>query len=118
MPQPTVPPQAAETSNLERFFQTGGQCISDVWSSSIPYNETLHQQVINYCATNKLGDWSYGIDPMDPKNYGASPANSAPAQEAPNAAEEMARCRALDIETAVSGDIQYCYMEYGISVGG
>lgn len=34
-----------------------------------------------------------------------------------NTDAEIEQCEAADIETATSGDIQYCYMEYGISVG-
>ena len=111
-PPTQAPPQAAGT--VDQYFQTGGRCISDVWSSTLEYTDALHQQVIDYCAANKLGDWSHGIDPMDPKNYGNQP---QPAEESTSTeAEEMAKCEALDINTAMSGDIQYCYMEYGISV--
>lgn len=117
--QPTAeaePDAAAPESNpVAQFFQTGGTCTSDVWSSSIPYTRQLQQQVVEYCAANKLGDWGYGIDPMDPKNYGGD--QSEPEEKsASTEAEEIAKCQALDINTAMSGDIQYCYMEYGIRV--
>lgn len=108
-----IPPQAA-AGTVEQFFQTGGRCISDVWSSSMDYTEALHQQVTDYCAANKLGDWSHGYDPMDPSNYGGGQTtNTARANEA----EEIGQCEAADPKTSSSGTIQYCYMEYGISVG-
>lgn len=118
-PAPEAPEQPgpeAGGGGVQEFFQTGGRCISDVWSSSLPYTESLHQQVIDYCAANKLGDWSHGIDPMDPRNYGGGE-SEAGGNSASREAEEIARCETLDINTAMSGDIQYCYMEYGISVG-
>lgn len=124
-PEPTETAAVAEAAptqapagddEVQRFFQTGGQCISDVWSSSMPHTDALQQKVIDYCSANQLGDWAHGVDPMDPKNYGGG--QSGPAEKsAATQDEEIAKCQALDINTAMSGDIQYCYNEYGISVG-
>lgn len=124
-PEPTETSPAAEAApaqepagadDVQQFFETGGQCISDVWSSSMPYTEALQQKVIDYCSAHQLGDWAHGVDPMDPKNYGGG--QSEPAEKsAATRDEEIAKCQALDINTAMSGDIQYCYNEYGISVG-
>lgn len=111
-PPAQAPPQVAGT--VDQYFQTGGRCISDVWSSTMEYTEALHQQVIDYCAANKLGDWSHGYDPMDPSNYGGGQTTDTTQA---NEAEEIAQCEAADPNTASSGAIQYCYMEYGISVG-
>lgn len=60
----------AGDGEVQQVFQTGGQCIADVWSSSLPYTDALHQQVIDFCSSHQLGDWSHGYDPMDPKNMG------------------------------------------------
>lgn len=122
-PAPTNTAPAAEAApiqepagddEVQQFFQTGGQCISDVWSSSMPHTDALQQKVIDYCAANQLGDWANGVDPMDPKNYGGGAREPAAKSEA----EEIAECQALDMNTASSGAIQYCYMEYGIDVHG
>lgn len=122
-PEPTETSPAAEAApaqepagadDVQQFFQTGGQCISDVWSSSMPYTQALQQKVIDYCAANQLGDWANGVDPMDPRNYGGGVQEPAAKSEA----EEIAECQALDMNTASSGAIQYCYMEYGIDVHG
>ena len=108
--------EPAGDDEVQQFFQTGGQCISDVWSSSMPHTDVLQQKVIDYCAANQLGDWAGGVDPMDPKNYGGG--QSEPAEKSASTRdEEIVKCQALDINTAMSGDIQYCYNEYGISVG-
>lgn len=112
---PTAAP--AGDDEVQQFFQTGGQCISDVWSSSMPHTDALQQKVIDYCAANQLGDWANGVDPMDPKNYGDGAQEPAAKSEAEKA-EDIAKCKALDINTATSGAIQYCYMEYGIDVQG
>lgn len=112
---PTAAP--AGDDEVQRFFQTGGQCISDVWSSSMPHTDALQQKVIDYCSAHQLGDWAHGVDPMDPKNYGGG--QSEPAEKsAATREEEIAKCQALDINTATSGAIQYCYMEYGIDAHG
>lgn len=125
-PEPTNTASAAEAAptqepagddEVQQFFQTGGQCISDVWSSSMPHTDALQQKVIDYCSANQLGDWAHGVDPMDPKNYGGG--QSEPAEKsAATREEEIAKCQALDINTATSGAIQYCYMEYGIDAHG
>lgn len=112
---PTQAP-AAGVDEVQQFFQTGGQCISDVWSSSMPRTDALQQKVVDYCAANQLGDWAHGVDPMDPKNYGGQ--QDVPETSEAARAEEIAKCQALDMNTAMSGDIQYCYMEYGITPPG
>lgn len=114
---PTQAAAPAGDDEVQQFFQTGGQCISDVWSSSMPHTDALQQKVIDYCAANQLGDWANGVDPMDPKNYGDGAQEPAAKSEAEKA-EDIAKCKALDISTATSGAIQYCYMEYGIDVQG
>ena len=85
----TAPAQAnaaAGDGEVQQFFQTGGQCVSDVWSSSMPHTDALQQKVIDYCAANQLGDWAHGVDPMDPKNYGGGNGESnAPTYEKPDA---------------------------------
>ncbi|MDO4920200.1 hypothetical protein [Kocuria sp.] len=114
--QASAPTQAAAgNDDVQQFFQTGGQCISDVWSSSMPHTDALQQKVIDYCAANQLGDWAGGVDPMDPKNYGGGQQEPAEKSEAEKA-EDIAQCKSLDINTATSGAIQYCYTEYGIDV--
>lgn len=116
-PEAAPPQNPAGDDEVQRFFQTGGQCISDVWSSSMPHTDALQQKVIDYCSAHQLGDWAHGVDPMDPKNYGGG--QSEPAEKSAGTRdEEIAKCQALDINTAMSGDIQYCYMEYGIDVHG
>jgi hypothetical protein len=124
-PAPEQPAPAATTEpSVEDFLATGGRCISDVWSSSIPRTDELHAQVIDYCSANQLGDWSHGYDPMDPDNYGVHPdaeGESSQSDHFGDVAEEqrqheIEQCNALELESAMSGDIQYCYMEYGISV--
>lgn len=84
---PTQDTAAAEDGEVEQFFQTGGQCISDVWSSSMPHTDALQQKVIDYCATNQLGDWANGVDPMDPKNYGGGGESNGSTYEKPDADE-------------------------------
>ncbi|RKQ36190.1 hypothetical protein [Kocuria tytonis] len=125
-PEPTNTASAAEAAptqepagddEVQQFFQTGGQCISDVWSSSMPHTDALQQKVIDYCAANQLGDWAHGVDPMDPKNYGGGQSETEE-KSAATQDEEIAKCQALDINTATSGAIQYCYMEYGIDAHG
>lgn len=125
-PAPTNTAPAAEAAptqepagddEVQQFFQTGGQCISDVWSSSMPHTDVLQQKVIDYCAANQMGDWAGGVDPMDPSHYGDGAQEPAAKSEAEKA-EDIAQCKALDINTATSGAIQYCYMEYGIDVQG
>lgn len=114
---PTNAAAPAGDDEVQQFFQTGGQCISDVWSSSMPHTDALQQKVIDYCSAHQLGDWAHGVDPMDPKNYGGG--QSEPAEKsAATREEEIAKCQALDINTATSGAIQYCYMEYGIDAHG
>jgi hypothetical protein len=123
-PEQPAPAEAAAPT-VEDFFATGGQCISDAWSSSIPRTDELQAQVNDYCAANQLGDWSYGFDPMDPDSYqqesdpygiGPFPAEEEPQQSDAQREEDIANCQSRSREEAPSGVIQYCYMEYGIEI--
>ncbi|MDO4920048.1 hypothetical protein [Kocuria sp.] len=89
-PEPDQTPvaEAAGEADVQEFFRTGGQCIADVWSSSLPATDELHQQVIDYCAAHQLGDWSHGYDPMDPENMGGGTAEPRRAGEETPAADE------------------------------
>ena len=83
----------------------------------MPYTDALHQKVIDYCAANQLGDWAHGVDPMDPKNYGTPPRHAAE-KSAPEREADIEQCKSLDVATAPSSAIQYCYNEFGIDVSG
>lgn len=110
-PAPAQAPEAPAADPLQQFFATGGQCISDVWTSSMPYDAALLQQIYAYCDANDLGDWADGQDAAHPfQHEGTSP---APADDA---AAGRAYCESLDPETAMSADIQNCYFEYGVDV--
>lgn len=94
-------------------MQNGGGCISDVWNdSAAPYSESLHNELVQYCSANQLGDWAGGADPMNPENYG-TPEDQA---EVRQNEDKIEQCKAMDPSTASSGAIQYCYMQYGIRV--
>lgn len=98
---------------LNQYLQNGGGCTSDVWNeSAAPYSEALHNELVQYCSANQLGDWAGGVDPMNPENYGTPDDQAAVRQNE----DKIEQCKALDPSTAMSGDIQYCFMEYGIRV--
>lgn len=88
----------------------------------MPYSEALYQQMVNYCSANQLGDWAYGVDPLDTSQYGGAPggegsSESSGATDQQNA-DIRAQCeaKAQNADNASSGAIQYCYMEYGIEI--
>lgn len=113
---PTTAVAAAPT--VQDYLATGGTCISDVWNSSLPYTESLASEVHAYCDANDLGDWANGADPYDYAAY-QTPAAEEPTKEAPQYGytnNELTReqCESLDPTTAMSGQIQYCFTQYGI----
>lgn len=119
----TVEPTAAATAEataaaaptsatVQSYLANGGGCIADVWNEdAAPYSPELAEQVYAYCAANRLGDWASGVDPRDPANLG-SPEDHTPAAQEPTISREY--CENLDHDTATSGEIQSCYMEYGL----
>lgn len=60
---PEYDPNAPRPLTVEDFLNTGGRCISDVWTSTLPYDAELFEKVKMYCDTNDLGDWTNGNDP-------------------------------------------------------
>lgn len=114
---PTSAPAAAPT--VQDYLATGGTCIADVWNSSLPYNDSLAAEVHAYCDANDLGDWANGVDPYDYAAYQTQQPVEQPTKEAPQYGytnNELTReqCESLDTSTAMSGQIQYCFMQYGI----
>lgn len=104
---------AGASPQLAQYLHNGGGCISDVWNdSAAPYSEALHNELVQYCSANQLGDWAGGADPMNPESYG-TPEDQA---EVRSNEQDIERCKAADPETAPSGQIQYCFMEYGIRI--
>lgn len=93
-----APADDGETSSLDEYLASGGVCFSDYFPAGPP-TESAIAEIQNYCA----------IQTPEP-NYGYLPGQDNEA--------ELAECYALDPETASSGAIQYCYMEYGIDPGG
>lgn len=115
--EPTADTAAAPT--VQDYLATGGTCISDVWNSSLPYSDSLAGEVHAYCDANDLGDWANGADPFDYAAYQTQQPVEEPTKEAPQYGytnNELTReqCEALDPSTAMSGQIQYCFMQYGI----
>ena len=107
-----VQTQQSAAATVQSYFANGGGCIADVWKEdAAPYSPELAEQVYAYCSANRLGDWASGVDPRDPANLG-NPEDHTPDAEEPTI--PRAYCENLDHDTATSGEIQSCYMEYGL----
>lgn len=124
-PSQDVAPGVAPTSaavaapTVQDYLATGGTCISDVWNSSLPYDDSLAAEVHAYCDAHDLGDWANGVDPYDYAAYQGQQPVEQPTKEAPQYGytdNELTReqCEALDTSTAMSGQIQYCFTQYGV----
>lgn len=112
---PEYDPNAAQQLTVEDFINTGGKCISDAWTSTLPFDAELFEKVKMYCDTNDLGDWAGGNDPYAyAQQYQQQTTRPEPQLGYTNNELTYEQCQILDHNTAMSGQIQYCGTEYGL----
>lgn len=112
---PEYDPNAAQQLTVEDFINTGGKCISDAWTSTLPFDAELFEKVKMYCDTNDLGDWAGGNDPYAyAQQYQQQTTRPEPQFGYTNNELTYEQCQILDHNTAMSGQIQYCGTEYGL----
>ncbi|MEU4206631.1 hypothetical protein [Rothia terrae] len=112
---PEYDPSAAQQLTVEDFINTGGKCISDAWTSTLPFDAELFEKVKMYCDTNDLGDWAGGNDPYAyAQQYQQQTTRPEPQFGYTNNELTYEQCQILDHNTAMSGQIQYCGTEYGL----
>lgn len=112
---PEYDPNATQQLTVEDFINTGGKCISDAWTSTLPFDAELFEKVKMYCDTNDLGDWAGGNDPYAyAQQYQQQTTRPEPQFGYTNNELTYEQCQILDHNTAMSGQIQYCGTKYGL----
>ena len=112
-PAQAAPERADATApTVGDYFATGGQCIHDVWTSTLEYTDDLYNEVADYCNANDLGDWANGWDPQEyyeNLSENMDPSSEPEDEQNPEFTEEQRQqCEVLDPDTASSGEIQWC----------